>query len=517
MEFENETMYLVKKGKKESSQILLEGDCIVPENKPDVFEVLHCHGEIVEKSIELKDNQFVFIGELLLDILYKSTTGTHGIYAMKSTLPIEETIYYDAIDKSSEGQIKVEYELEHLSCEMVNDRKLALRGVIDMMYWYESIKELPQTVTREIEGMEFLEDNIPMKLCTTERRESFKIKEVLVLPDNLPALGEVLRLRGRFIDKEVHAMEGKAVINSDFLLEVLYRDDMGIYHVWKEKIPFYGTYDDRKITTKSIVEVDLKTQEIKGDTKIDDNGEARRLDVEIDFIGDMTAFYVAEVTCLTDAYAPLKTVEITKESLTYPKWIDDGNNLFQIREKITLKESDAPMLQVESTWGDINIESIEIVKDAVEISGVLESEILYVSAEDEAPFQIITQPIPFTQKIEMKGIDPSDDIHVEYIVEDTDFQIFSEREGELIASILLTIHAEREMSEEIITAMTETEIDQATQEKMAGAIIYTVQPYDTLWNIAKMHNTTVDMILKMNPTIESPDVLDVGQKLLLMY
>ncbi|MFI3174187.1 MAG: DUF3794 domain-containing protein [Bacillota bacterium] len=517
MELENGSMYLIQKGKKESSQILLEGDAIVPENKPDVFQVLHCHGEIIEKSVETRENQFTFTGELLLDILYTSATGAHGIYAMKSTLPIEETIYYDGIDIKKEGDMQVLYELEHLSCEMANDRKLALRGIIDLTYWYESVKELPQKPPKELEDMEFLEVDVPMKLCVTKRREPFQIKEVLVLKESLPAIGEVLRLRGRFIDKDVRATDGKAIINSTFLLEVLYRDDMGIYHVWQEKIPFYGTIDDRKLTADAIAQLQFETPKIKGDPKIDDNGEARRLDIEIDFFADFVAWHVDKVTCLSDAYAPLKKIEMTKEVLTYPKWIDSGENLFQLREKITVEEGNPPMMQVESTWGEIKIESMEIGKDVVEVTGILESEILYVSAEDESPISMIMQVIPFTQKIEMKDIEKDDDLRVESFIEDIDFQIFSEREGELVASILLTIFAERELTEELIVDMAEIELEDETKEKMAGAIIYMVRPGDTLWNIAKTHDTTVDDILKMNPDIESPDVLEVGQKLLLMY
>ena len=50
---------------------------------------------------------------------------------------------------------------------------------------------------------------------------------------------------------------------------------------------------------------------------------------------------------------------------------------------------------------------------------------------------------------------------------------------------------------------------------MAGAIIYMVQPQDTLWKIAKRYRTTVEDILSINE-IENPDLIYPGQKLLII-
>ena len=50
---------------------------------------------------------------------------------------------------------------------------------------------------------------------------------------------------------------------------------------------------------------------------------------------------------------------------------------------------------------------------------------------------------------------------------------------------------------------------------MACAVIYMVQPGDTLWKIAKRYRTTVEDILAINE-IENPDLIYPGQKLLII-
>ena len=50
---------------------------------------------------------------------------------------------------------------------------------------------------------------------------------------------------------------------------------------------------------------------------------------------------------------------------------------------------------------------------------------------------------------------------------------------------------------------------------MSGTIRYTIRPYDTLWMLAQVFNTTVDSIMQLNPGID-PRNLQVGQVITIM-
>jgi LysM repeat protein len=48
-------------------------------------------------------------------------------------------------------------------------------------------------------------------------------------------------------------------------------------------------------------------------------------------------------------------------------------------------------------------------------------------------------------------------------------------------------------------------------------ITYTVKPGDTLSEIAQFWGTTVEYLLKVNPEIEDPDLIYVGQEIFIGY
>ena len=98
-------------------------------------------------------------------------------------------------------------------------------------------------------------------------------------------------------------------------------------------------------------------------------------------------------------------------------------------------------------------------------------------------------------------------------IKDIDFQMLSEREGELRATVTMETMVTRQETAETVKDIT---VDEETASMpMAGAVIYMVQKGDSLWKIAKKYRTTVNDILAVND-IENPDLIYPGQKLLII-
>ena len=117
------------------------------------------------------------------------------------------------------------------------------------------------------------------------------------------------------------------------------------------------------------------------------------------------------------------------------------------------------------------------------------------------------------QMMELRGVAEGDAAAVQLRLDDLDFQMLSEQEGELRAAVTMEAVVLRDETAEIVKDITPEE--EAAPSPMAGAVIYMVQPQDTLWKIAKRYRTTVEDILAVNE-IENPDLIYPGQKLLII-
>lgn len=514
MEWEREEIVLKQQGGKQASQILLEGDIIAPDSKPDVNEVLCCRGKIKMKDVRVGEDRINFSGDLDLNILYSSDKGEDAVYAMDSSLPIEDIIYMDGLEKDM--QVKLITVLEHLDCEVINDRKLGVKAVIGITADADRVHKVEAVVPSEGNGMAFLEGKLRMEEVVAEKKDRFTVKEEITLPQTAAAVGEILSAEFRLADQEIRPMDGKVMIRSNLLMDILYTDDQGTgtVHVWSEKIPFNGYLEAEGITPKSMLDMNLTIDETSVKTELDDDGEPRILDVDVTILGELSAWDEVEKDVVTDAYAPGMETEVMRETVTYPVSVGRAKNQFSIKEKITLDKEERPMLQAGKTWGNLLIQDVNAEDDMIEVEGVLTVEIMYFCQEDDHAVCMLKRGIPFSQKIEMKGVTEQDDINAKGNLEEIDFQILSEQEGELLASIVLEVDAKREETAQLVTDICLKDCEN-TQRPVAGAVIYTVQPGDSLWTIAKHFDTTIERILMVND-IEDPDKIYPGQKLLVI-
>ena len=170
------------------------------------------------------------------------------------------------------------------------------------------------------------------------------------------------------------------------------------------------------------------------------------------------------------------------------------------------------MLKAEMVWCDARLSDVRTVQDGVEAEGVLMAEVLYHCADDQMPVAVLRRGIPFSQMMELKGVSAEDTADLSLQLEDVEFQMLSDREGELRAAVSMEAAVRRQEQAEVVT---DAVWEEATLPQTAGAVVYVVQKGDTLWHIAKKYRTTVTDILAVNE-VDDPAVIYPGQKLLIL-
>lgn len=510
---EKETMEMKWKEQmgQQSTQILLEGDMIVPDNKPDLKEVLRCSGTVKLKDKRIHEDRVSFSGELEVCVLYGAKNGERYLYAMQSVLPIEDFIHMEGLEKNAE--VMLQTQMEHLNCQIINDRKIAVRAVLEVTA--EAMRENQADILCHVEkeGLETLKGKLQMEQQTAELKDHFSVKEELVLPAMKPEIGEVLWEQISLTEQEIRPMDGKAMVRGNVKLEMLYTDPEGNIGSFSEKVPFSGYLEEGGMDSRTVLNGTICVEQAKLTPMPDEDGEIRQVAADITVGVNLQGYDITEQEILLDAYAPKATLELECQQITYPLTVANGKNQFMLKERIQLEQEEQPMLRAEAVWGDVRLGDTEVHTDILEAEGVLMVDILYDCAEDHEPVCMIHRGIPFTQMTELKGIQKGDKAKVSLRLEDMDFQILSEREGELRATLTMESSVSREQTAETVTDMILKE--EIPVDNMAGAVIYMVQPKDSLWTIAKRYHTTIADILAVNE-IENPDVIYPGQKLLIM-
>ncbi len=272
-DLEKKKITLDQQAGKESSQILLEGDVIVPDNKPDIEQILRCSGIVQLQEAKGNEDRVNFSGELLLSILYQGKKSIKPINGMEASLPIEDIIHIDGIDQNAD--ITLSTVLNHLDCKLLNDRKINIKAVITVTA--EATTSYVGEIIEDINDMPALQTKKgTMNINSTieNKKDRFIVKEELAIPNNKPNIGEILQTTVSIADKDIRAMDGKVLVRGNLKLSTLYVGDTddSILEVVEHEIPFNGYIDGNDITNKMLVQADLQIENKEIQPMADEDG-----------------------------------------------------------------------------------------------------------------------------------------------------------------------------------------------------------------------------------------------------
>lgn len=384
-----------------SSQILLEGDMIVPDSKPDLQEILRCQGNVKIREKRVTDDRISFSGDLEISVLYRAKNGERPLYAMQASLPLEDFLHIDGLEKDMETSLDAVP--EHLDCQIINDRKIGVKAVLGVTATGERQNHTEILSGISGEGIECLQGILRMEQNTAPLKDRFTVKEEITLPSAKPEIADVLWQTIDLTEQDIRAMDGKVMVRGNLRICMLYCDTEGNLGSFCEKIPFSGYLEGEGIEPKTELTGTLQIEDAKLTPTVDEDGEARQLAVDVAVSAALQGRETVEREILQDAYAPTGTVTLEKETITYPVTVGSGKNQFSLKERIHLEESEKPLLRAEEIWGEVRLSEARTTTDAVEADGVLTVSLLYHCENDETPLCMLERGIPFGQMMELRA------------------------------------------------------------------------------------------------------------------
>lgn len=517
MEILKQNINIDKKIAKETTQILVEGDIVVSDTKPDIDTILEVNARAYIDNKEISNNKVNFNGNLGINILFIAKGENKSIYNMEAFYPINDFINIDGIDKSM--TVFSTCNITNVDYKLINDRKVSFRVILDVfseVLAKENFEAISLIEGIDPEQMKKTDININKTICS--KFDRFNIKDEIELSSGKPSIKEILDVGLNISDKEIKLAEDKIMISGNIKTCILYKGDEedSLITYFEEEIPFNGALEADGATDDMFADVYLDIQEKNIQILEDNDGEDRIIGIDFYLGCNIKVSYEEQMEVLEDAYVLNKSLEMEKNIQTYPILICKNKNQAPIKEMIKLDEECPPILQVLKVTGKPILDNIQILEDKILAEGVVDCNILYITNNDEYPMNCYHTIIPYSQMIEAKGANPENtyaDISIN--LEHIGVNMISDKDLELRCVLNFDTCVIKEKNLSFIMDIIFNDIDKDFLDNIASMTIYIVQKGDTLWNLAKKFNTTVSDIVAVND-IENPDLIYPGQKLLIL-
>lgn len=515
MDIIKKQIVLDKHIERETTQILLEGDIIVPDIKPDMNLMLQADGHVALERVEASQDRINFSGALSLQVLYLSEGGERPVHSITTISPIEDFINVEGVTKDT--LVSVKADIANIEYNMINDRKINYKAVVDLessgasKETHEAVVDIDPLPTSQKKN-----SPITVSKIVGGKNDRFILKEDLVVPNGKPNILEVLATHVEIRGQDVRVVGGKVQVTGDLNITTLYKGDNDqLLDFMEHEVPFTTAMDIEGAAEDMFADANLTILGKHIQVLANEDGEDRILELELTIGNTARVMAREELTLLDDAYSTQNQMVLDRAKVAYPSFVARNKNQANIKDIVTLPTDYPDILQVFRVKCKAILDDVKVMHDKIVAEGAIEVDILYIAKSDETPLYAYKTMIPYRQTIDTVGTLPEMGATLTVDVDGVHFNMLSNNEIELriTATFNTFVSAHREAN--IVGNVQVLEMDKAFMDQMASITVYIVQKGDTLWNIAKQYYTSVEALLELNH-LENPDHLQVGHKLIIL-
>ena len=515
------------------SQITLDDDYNVPDYRPDIVKVLKEKGELHFDEVKATAGAAWLKGRLVFRVLYRSDQENGKISCLKGEIPFQEKLNMDGVQEYD--VIQASGEIEDLTIGVIHSRKISVRAVILLKTEEPREKEDELCVGIEADdGCEkrYRNTNILQLLCM--KRDQCRQKSEITLPSSKPNVQEILWKSLEIRNLDTKMGQDGVKLSGEVLISVLYQEEEETDRVqWYETvIPLdCGVECDAGTEADIIYKVKAEPTSMELEVKPDYDGEERVLVLELVMNLDIRIWKEQEISMLEDIYSLKKEIIPVRTGVTLQHISVKNDSQCRLTEQMELAESQEKILQICSCEGTVHLENTELTGQGVRAEGILVTELLYITTDDQMPIGSAREIYPFEQFIEIpqqtvrteqnkpegtETLEQKNKLQTELDcrISQLSAVMLDQDHVEIKAVIGLNLLAFEQEQIDNITDTCEEPLDMEQLQKRPGLVGYIAKDGDSLWSIAKENHTTVEDILQDNHRTD--ENLRRGDKILIV-
>ncbi|MBE6050359.1 MAG: DUF3794 domain-containing protein [Clostridium sp.] len=494
-----------------NSNAILRDEYLIPDTHPDVQKILCIDARPVVTNKEIIGDKVMIEGKVEYNVLYIPRDDNEVVNSVNYTEKFTNSLNLN--EDEHKVVCEVECKVEHIDARIMNERKISIDGVINLNW--EVYKTVDFDFVKDIEaseGIETLKETEAINRLAVSKETELLGKSMIRVGMDKPQISKVLKCSLNLHKKEVKVGDNKVFLGCYCKVNIIYLGDETKELVALEDDVYLSKEEEvAEVLSDMIPSVvyNIKNSELA--IEDDDLGEARIINVEFLLGANIKVFSNDEISVIKDAYSPKFPIDLIRENYEIGVLLGSQSSENIIKDSIYLGEDDKKPDRILSSLGNTIITDKKIYDGKVFAEGLLRVNVIYKNSEDSSGYGEVSGDIPFSVVLDMNGVREG----MKAITKTTLESLEANIEANTIAvkaNISFSAKVFDEVSKEFITDVIEGEGE--VNNKKASIIIYVVGKDDTLWNLAKKYNCTVDELMSMNE-LDSSEGISEGLKLII--
>lgn len=481
--------------------IVVEGDMIVPDIKPDILNTINTTGNVCIYKKEILDGKIRIDGEVNVYVIYLADNQEEATRSLNTNIDFTQVLDFEGC--TPEMSLDENVCVKSIECKILNGRKINVKATLQFetkVYSNENVDIIRQI--NNIEDVQSLESELKINSLVGEGCSKTYAKDTIAI-DNVDNLAEILKVDIAIVNKDIKISYNKVLGKADVAVKMMYLTEDNRIKVVNSNIPVMGFVDIENIDESNICDMKYKPKNlVVKPNSIEEHSVYIELEVEL----YCRVYENKEMKIIQDMYSPSECLEFNTRCVNTMSNKCEVKDVCNIREKVMVPEISGNEIY------DVEVRPVilskNITKARVMYEGEVELNFIFASS-NVAGINVKQMKLPFNFNVDSQDICQDMNIDTDIEVLNQDFVVGAD--GTIDTKIDLQFSLS--MSNTIkINIIDEVNVDETRDKQIYSMVIYFVKPGDTLWKIAKRFRSTVADIARVN-NIEDVNKIYPGQQL----
>lgn len=502
MELEKNSLSINQVVAQKLDTAICEGDCIVPDVKPDIFNIVTSSGIVNIYKKEIMDGKIRIDGAINTYTMYiAEEEGRREVRSINYVLDFSQIINIE--NAQSDMIPEVVTNLRNVEAKMVNERKINLKAILDFdIKLFTNKSEEFVTGISDITDLQKMSQTIVVNSLLGTEKTKTQAKETISI-DNVDNLAEILKVNTEIINQDTKISYNKILAKADSRFKIMYLTDDGRINTVSAVIPIMGFIDMQNVSEDNNCDAQYEIRNMV----IKPNGaDEHSIYVEIEIEITASVYENKEINIIQDLYSPSRNLIFEEKQIRAMKNKNNYYDTCSIREKQMLNIGDEKIYDADV---NTNIENIRILNDEMQITGNVNITFMHSMNNMEVITRDISLPLDY--KMTCKGLELDSNVNVNTNILLQDFTILPGGEVDIKIDIGFMVSSSSQID---INEICNVKESNEGIENDYNMVIYFTKKDDTLWKIAKQFRSTIDSIKKCNDL--TSDSIIPGMQLFIM-
>lgn len=493
-----------------TTEALLENEISISEDMPNIEKIISTEGKIKINSVSVSSNNVTVNGDLIYNIIYRSNDEEVSVASMSGKIPFTEEIPMPLATDNMEA-IANSY-IDYIDSELLSDRKFLIKAVANIDV--ELIHKRPVDFICSLESdgsFQAKTKNVIYTDVVSHTSEDITVSDSIELNQSTNKITGILKSDCDAYITNVDVMNDRMLVEGICKVGFLYTEDNNLNTTGytSEEFPFTHYIELKNSNVDMLRDINITCNDLTHTIDENYDSEDKIITFTANFTIDAKLYDTVEKNIILDGYSTNSEVEIdsAKINLVSTKNIKDVTVKYENNfDVVTGTIKDIYTVDISPKISEKRIYDNKYVVD-----GFLDINLLYLNG-DVNKIDRAYVSMPYTATVDLTDAEKDCDLVSD--VKISKCSAYRKGNNSVVVNCDIKVDMKFKKTDEISAIRNINELGPIDFSKMPSLIFRVIQQGETVWDIAKNYNVSINYLKELND-LSQDEALTPGKKIII--